>query len=121
MDPIIKLIREAQVAFVQTYGFPAEKIHVSPRMEQVLHRWAAKNLPPRDPRNFDPAELLGMEVLQSTIQTTTKVEFYLSATRGSQVFSQHRVLDPNDFGMRNRIVQGETLIETTEASYDEED
>ena len=121
MIPLLRLIDDAKQAFHATYGFPAEKMHVSPRFEQVLHRWAAKHLPPRDPNNFDGAEIAGLEILQSTKKHTTMMEFWLTTTRGGQVFAQHRVLDPNDFGMRNRIIQGESLIETTEASYEDLD
>lgn len=86
-SPIIAYIEQAKVSFVAKYGFPAERIHVSPHMEQVLARWADKNLayPASLAERLQGAEVAGLPIFKMT-KNSPHLEFYLVAERDGQLY-----------------------------------
>lgn len=106
--PMIKAIEDAKGKFLAKYGFPADMIHVSPAMERALHRWAKKTLDLS--RGARDAEIAGLGVVRST-KPSPHVEFWLSNTRGSRVFTVHAMLEPEDVGGVKVTHPGETVLD----------
>lgn len=98
--PIAQIVNNAKAKFLGLTGFPAERIHVSPRLESALQRWAvsAGMVPASLEDRLQGAEIAGMEVLRMT-KRSAKVEFYLSAERSGKVLSLNVQVLPEEVGL----------------------
>lgn len=99
--PLITHIKQAKKDFHSYYGIHAEKIHMSRKMAHAFQRWAmAENYFPKSmEERLNGMEILGLGVFHMT-KNTPKVEFYLSATRGVQVYSLNCVIEPEAAGLK---------------------
>lgn len=119
VTPLENILRQAMVEYQANYGFLPEKLHVSRVFERALQRWAAVHLRVTTP-TYEGAEVMGLEVVQSTKRHSPHAEFWLSATRNGKVFSSHVRLEPEEVGQQKIVVPGEVDLSTSEASYDEQ-
>lgn len=106
--PLVEIINDAKAKFLATYGFPAERIHVSHPMEKALVRWAkAVGAWPKD--GMQEAEIAGLQILQST-KPSPHVEFSLSAKRNGQLYTSHARLEPHEVDGKVIRHPGETIL-----------
>ena len=99
MVPIIKITEDAKGEFLKKYGFPAERLHVSPMVEGALQRLWRSTIPGMtlDAR-LKGMEFTGLEVVKMT-RRSALVEMYLSATRDAKIHVLHVLIEPEELGL----------------------